>query len=71
MDSAGCIIANLVAGKLGNEIPSNLRLICSRDLDHINRSTVASIVNDGLIVLWPIRVLEVRDMHVAFQILYV
>jgi hypothetical protein len=44
----GFLIANLVAGKLDIEVPSNSHLICSKVLHHTNHFTVARSVNDGL-----------------------
>jgi hypothetical protein len=52
-DSVVRFIANIVAGKLDIEVPSNTHLICSKVLHHTNHSTVARYVNDGLNVLWP------------------
>jgi hypothetical protein len=52
-NSVGCFIKNLVAGKLVTSVPSNPRLICSEVLHHIDHSTVARFVNDGLGVSWP------------------
>jgi hypothetical protein len=57
-DSMGRFITNLMAGKLNIEIPSNPHFICSEVLHHINHSTVARFVNDGLEVLWPPGVYE-------------
>jgi hypothetical protein len=57
-DSVGHFIANLVAGKLDIEVPSNPYLICSKVLHHTNHSTVARFVNDGLEFLWPTGVHE-------------
>jgi hypothetical protein len=54
--SVGRFIANLVAGKLYNEVPSNPHLISSKVLHHTNYSTAARFVNDGLTALWPIGV---------------
>jgi hypothetical protein len=51
-------IANLVAGKLDTEVPSNPHLVCSKVLHHSNHSTVARFVNDGPKLLWPARVHE-------------
>jgi hypothetical protein len=48
MNSMGSFFANLVAGKLGIELPSNPHLICSKVLHHTNHSTVARFSNDGL-----------------------
>jgi hypothetical protein len=47
-DSMGCFITNLVAGKLGIEVPSNPHLICSKVLHHTNYCAIARFVNDGL-----------------------
>jgi hypothetical protein len=47
-DSMGCFIANLVAGNLDTEVPSNSHLIFSEVLGHTNHSPVARFVNDGL-----------------------
>jgi hypothetical protein len=58
MDSMGCFIVNLVAGKLDTAVPSNPHLICSKVLHHINHSTVARFVNNRLKVLRPTRVHE-------------
>jgi hypothetical protein len=58
MDSVGCFIENLVAGKLDTEVPSNPHLICSKVLHHTNHFTVARSVNDGLKTLWSTRVHE-------------
>jgi hypothetical protein len=55
MDSVGRFIANLVACKLDTEAP---HLICFKFICHINHSTVARFVNDGLKVLWPTGVHE-------------
>jgi hypothetical protein len=57
-DSASRFTANLVAGKLDIEVPSNTHFICSKFLHHTNYSTVAIFVNDGLKVLRPIGVHE-------------
>jgi hypothetical protein len=53
MDSVGRFVANLVAGNLGIEVPSNPHLICFKVLHHTNHSTIARFVNDGLKVLRP------------------
>jgi hypothetical protein len=55
-DSMCHFIVNLVAVKLDIEVPSNPHFICPKDQHHINYSTVAKFVNDGLKVLWPTRV---------------
>jgi hypothetical protein len=52
-DPVGRFIANLVAGKLDIEVPSNPHLIHSTVLHHTNHFTVARLVNDRLKVLWP------------------
>jgi hypothetical protein len=52
-DSVGRFIANLVAGKLHAEAPSNPYLIFSEVLHHTDHSAVTRFVNDGLKVLWP------------------
>jgi hypothetical protein len=57
-DSMGCFIANLGAGKLDGEVPSNPHLICFEVLHHTNHSTVARFVDDGLSVLRTIGVKE-------------
>jgi hypothetical protein len=52
------IIAEIFAGKLDVEIPSNPHLICSRVWDRTNHSTVAGLVNDGLKVTSATRVYD-------------
>jgi hypothetical protein len=58
MDSMGCFITNLVAGKVDIAVPSNPHLICSRVLHHTDYSTVARFMNDRLKLLWPTRIQE-------------
>jgi hypothetical protein len=58
MDSVGRFIANIVAGKLDTEVPSNPHLICSQVLYHKNHHTVARFMNDKIKVLWPTGVHE-------------
>jgi hypothetical protein len=53
MDSVGRFIANIVAGKLDIEVPSNSHLICSNVLHDTNHSTLERFVNDGIKLLWP------------------
>jgi hypothetical protein len=58
MDSMGCFIVNLAAGKLETEVPSNPHLICSKVLHHTNHSTVARSASHGLKLLQPTGVHE-------------
>jgi hypothetical protein len=70
-DSMGRFFANLVAGKLDIEVPSNPHLIFSKVLHHKNHSTVALFVNDGLKVMWLAGVLEETVVIFVFRRCYI
>jgi hypothetical protein len=57
-DALGRFVANLIIGKLDPEAPCRSFLTFSKVLKHMNHSTVARFVNDGMKVLWPHSVQE-------------
>jgi hypothetical protein len=57
-DSMSHFIANLLAGNLNIEVPSNPHLIYPKVLHHRYHSTVRRFVNYGLKILWSTRFLE-------------
>jgi hypothetical protein len=52
-DSVDPFFANLLAGKLDFEVPSNPHLACYKVLYHVHNSTVARFMNERLKLLWP------------------
>lgn len=52
-DSTGRHIANFIVGKMSKDSPTQPYLLCCKQLDKVNFSTMGMFVSDSLSTLWP------------------